>query len=69
MFLLDINNQIITIAYRNYAWIHERTLGIKDSIVLSALLSMCGIILDLSRRDVVCVSQVSRAGMVCKEFL
>jgi len=69
MFMLECNDGIITISYRNYAWVQERTLGIKDSAVLWATLSNYGVGLDLSHRDSKCVRMDSKAGMICRMYI
>jgi hypothetical protein len=66
MFALEMNEGILTITYRNYAWVKEKTLGMKNSAELSAMLSMCGISIG---RSITCIPQGSKAGYLCRMYL
>jgi len=69
MFIITTDRGIVTLTYRNYAWTHEKTLGMENSIILSALLSMVGIHFNTFNRNQICIKQETKAGSICKTYL
>jgi len=68
MFVLSADRGVITLKYQNYDVCMDRTLGLKDSIALSVLMSMLGIVFNLDDEYSVNIPLGTKAGMVCRTY-